>query len=65
MIKLKLKINEGCIGCGMCEGVCSSIFSLKDDGKAQVDRQPEQNELLKVKEAIEICPVGVIELSNW
>ena len=62
---MKLKINEGCIGCGMCEGTCPSVFSLKDDGKAEVDRQPEQNELSKVKEAIEICPVGVIELSNW
>lgn len=62
---MKLKINKGCIGCGLCEGTCPSIFSLQDDGKAYIDRQPEQNELTNVKEAIAICPVEVIELSSW
>lgn len=31
---MKVKINEGCIGCGLCEGACSEIFSINDDGKA-------------------------------
>ncbi|MFV0517467.1 MAG: ferredoxin [Aminipila sp.] len=62
---MKVKINEGCIGCGLCEGACPSVFVLKSDGKAEVDKQPEGNELSKVKEAIELCPAGVIELSNW
>ncbi|MHC1722220.1 MAG: ferredoxin [Aminipila sp.] len=62
---MKVKINPGCIGCGLCEGTCPNVFSLKDDGKAQVDKQPNESELSQVQEAIELCPVQVIELSNW
>lgn len=62
---MKVKINAGCIGCGLCEGACSKVFSLKDDGKAQVDKQPDESELSQVQEAIELCPAQVIELSNW
>ncbi len=62
---MKLKINEGCIGCGLCQGTCPTIFSINDDGMAEINRQPEQNEISKVKEAIGICPTGIIEFSNW
>lgn len=62
---MKVKIREGCIGCGLCEGTCPIIFSINDDGKAQVDKQPDQSEVSQVQEAIELCPARVIELSNW
>ncbi|QAT42342.1 ferredoxin [Aminipila luticellarii] len=62
---MKVKINEGCIGCGLCEETCPEVFSLKEDGKAQVDKQPEPSQLSQVQEAVELCPAQVIELSNW
>ncbi|MBQ1820772.1 MAG: ferredoxin [Clostridia bacterium] len=27
-------VNEGCIGCGLCEGTCPEVFHMTDDGIA-------------------------------
>lgn len=62
---MRVIINEGCIGCGTCEGTCSKVFSINFDGRAQVDKQPDQSELSQVRDAVELCPVKIIELSNW
>lgn len=61
---MKVKINEGCIGCGLCEETCPKVFSIKDDGKSHIDKQPDQSDLRQVQDAIELCPAQVIELSN-
>lgn len=62
---MNVKINEGCIGCGLCEGTCSSVFSMNVDGKAQVNKQPDESEITLVQDAIDLCPAKVIEMSKW
>ena len=31
---MKYVVNDGCIGCGLCEGTCPEVFSMSDAGVA-------------------------------
>lgn len=55
---MKVKIEEGCIGCGACESVCSEVFSVED--VAVVNESAVDANADCVKEAAESCPVSVI-----
>lgn len=59
---MKYVVNEGCIGCGVCEATCPDVFSITDEGvaKAIEDDIPEGCEDA-AEEAKNGCPVGVIE----
>ncbi len=51
--------KNACIGCGLCEVICSEVFELEDDGKVS----PSANEILEIivnsdYEAVEQCPVA-------
>ena len=56
---MKVKVNEGCLGCGACTGICPDVFELDDEGLAKVI--VEETEDPAVQDAIDCCPVGVIE----
>ena len=56
---MKVKVNEGCLGCGACTGICPDDFELDDEGLAKVI--VEETEDPAVQDAIDGCPVGVIE----
>ena len=59
---MKYRVNEDCIGCGMCEGTCPSVFSMGDDGLAHAaDMEVTPEEADSAAEAKENCPVGAIE----
>lgn len=60
---VKILINkEKCIGCGSCEAVASSLFTIKD-GKAIAKKKDVSGaDLKKAKEAEEICPVKAISV---
>ena len=56
------KVNENCIGCGACTGICPEVFDLNADGVAENILGEVPAELLDAaKEAAECCPVGAIE----
>lgn len=57
---MKTKVNEDCIGCGMCVEVCPEVFQMNSDGFSQVVGDPD-NCADKVFQAAEICPVNAIE----
>ena len=59
---MKYFVNEGCIGCGLCEGTCPTVFSMTDSGVAVAisDEVPE-SEIDKAETAKNGCPVGAIE----
>jgi ferredoxin len=63
--------REGCIGCGVCEALCSEVFHLAEDGKSSITekyrrRNPGQGEVKKdmascVENARDSCPVEAIK----
>ena len=42
---MKYQVNENCIGCGLCIGICPNVFQMSDEGvaKAVVDEVSEEN----------------------
>ena len=60
---MKFTVNENCIACGLCTGVCPEIFSLEDgDEIAQAKKEDVGGEVGdKGLEAMESCPVSAIE----
>ena len=58
---MKATVNENCIGCGLCAGVCPEVFSMGDDGFAHGGEVPEEL-LADAQEARDGCPVSAISL---
>ena len=59
---MKYVVNEGCIGCGLCEGTCPAVFSMTDSGVAvAISEEVPEGELDSAEEAKNGCPVGSIE----
>lgn len=55
-------VNEGCIGCGLCEGICPEVFTMNDSGVAvAIDAEVPEGAEERAAEAKEGCPAGVIE----
>ena len=54
-------VNENCIGCGLCAGICPKVFTMGDDGFAHAGNF--ENDLLEAaQEARNNCPVSAISL---
>lgn len=59
---MKYIVNEGCIGCGLCEATCPEVFSMSDAGVAvAIESEVPEEVLAAAAEAKEGCPVGAIE----
>jgi ferredoxin len=59
---MKFKVNENCIGCGLCAGMCPEVFSMTDEGLAiAIDEDVPEDALDSAAEAMDSCPVGAIE----
>ena len=59
---MKYIVNDDCIGCGLCAGICPEVFSLTDDGVARAVKT-EVPDTVKgsADEAKDSCPVSAIE----
>jgi len=55
--------KETCIGCGLCQSICSEVFEMQDDGLAGVigTKVPQEAEE-SAKEAEAGCPVNAISI---
>ena len=51
-----------CIGCGACTGICSNIFAIADDGKAEVIAEVTDADQDSVQAAADSCPVQAIKI---
>lgn len=62
--KMKVKIEDGCIGCGLCINACANVFRMTDEGVAEVFDQPNPSDAAAAQEAADGCPVNVIITEN-
>ena len=54
--------RDTCIGCGVCTGICPSVFEMDGDkASTKVDIVPEGDEDA-AREAAESCPVEAIRI---
>lgn len=58
----KLKVNENCIGCGMCVAIDPSHFEIEDGLSVATNSDNLDSEDLK--NAIDSCPVSAIEVNE-
>ncbi|HPE68930.1 MAG TPA: ferredoxin [Thermotogota bacterium] len=50
--------KDTCIGCGVCAQMCDEVFTMADDGKAEV--LVEETDAGCVEDAANSCPVSAI-----
>jgi len=56
-------IEDGCIACGLSEGICPEVFQLKEHETLVQDVNFSEYQE-KIKEAAAYCPVNVIKYSE-
>ena len=59
----KVWIEDGCIACGNCEGVCPEVFELEETSQVIAGADFEAHET-KIRQAAEECPVQVIKFEE-
>ncbi len=55
---MKVRIEEGCIACGVCEGICDAVFTVNDNTTVNEDKIAGNEDA--IRQAAEECPVDVI-----
>lgn len=58
---MKYKVNDSCIGCGLCESTCPEVFRIEGDVAVAIDGEVPESALSDAAEAKDGCPVGAIE----
>lgn len=60
---MRATVNEACIACGLCTGVCPDVFEMGDDGLAH-GCEFDDSLLGAVEEARDGCPVSAISIED-
>lgn len=59
---MKFRVNESCIGCGLCSETCPSVFTMTNQGVARaIEGDAPAKDLPAAREAKDNCPVDAIE----
>lgn len=61
---MKATIEDGCIGCGLCESVCPGVFRMTDEGIAEVYAEVTPENEACAFEAQGGCPADVIRVED-
>lgn len=56
----KFTVNDECIGCGYCTGVCPKVFRLMNGKSVAIDGFAPADALDAAYDAMENCPVEAI-----
>ena len=58
---MRYYVDENCIGCGLCEGMCPEVFHMAETGVAVAIDEPISNEAFdKAELAMDECPPSAI-----
>ena len=61
---MRYVVNDGCIGCGLCENTCPDVFSIDETGVAVViEEEIPEEAISSALEAMANCPVEAIKES--
>jgi len=65
----KVRIVEGCISCNLCEDICGEVFEVPGGKTSRVRRWyrrrlKSDDVQERVQEAVDSCPVEVIEVER-
>ena len=55
---------EKCISCGLCVGICGSVFEFNDDDKSEAVGEITDTNAADAKAAAEGCPTNAIALEE-
>lgn len=59
---MKFKVNENCIGCGLCAATCPDVFHMTDAGVAEATPDDVAADVESTaQDALNGCPAGAIE----
>lgn len=59
---MKLFVNDACVGCGMCCGICPNVFSMNENGLAEaIDDEINEADIADAENTMNSCPVNAIE----
>lgn len=61
---MKAKVNENCIGCGLCNSICPQVFTMTDEGIATASSDISEEQEESVRETADSCPVDAIEVEE-
>ena len=59
---MHVKIENGCIACGVCESLCPDVFKVVDNCIADNTKVPGNE--AACREASQACPVDVIKIEE-
>jgi len=55
----KVRIEPGCITCGLCEFIAPDVFEVTDVSRVKANADIEQHKI-EIEQAVRGCPVAVI-----
>ena len=55
-------VEDSCVCCGLCEGICGEVFSLETGISVAGEVIPGTEDA--VREACDSCPVGAIKIEE-
>ena len=59
---MKYRVNDDCIGCGLCAETCPKVFYMTDEGLAKaIEAEVAEADKDAAAEAKDLCPVSAIE----
>ena len=61
---MNAKVNENCIGCGLCNSICPQVFTMTDEGVSTANNDEVSGHEDSVQEAADSCPVNAIEVEE-
>jgi len=61
---MKITIDkELCIGCGTCEALAPDVFSMNEEGKAELKKGfDEEKNKDAINQTVETCPVNAVKV---